>query len=44
MSTLAFRDMTDEQFANLFKDIVNAPVNDEKETPNAPDDAGQNRD
>ncbi|CAH3572540.1 TPA: hypothetical protein ACOEP1_004512 [Enterobacter kobei] len=44
MSTLAFRDMTDEQFANLFKDIVNAPVNDEQETPNAPDDDRQNRD
>lgn len=44
MNALAFRDMTDEQFANLFKDIVNSPVNDEQETPNAPDDDGQNRD
>lgn len=44
MSELAFRDMTDEQFANLFRDILNAPVNDEQETPNAPDDDRQNRD
>lgn len=44
MSALAFRDMTDEQFANLFRDIVNAPVNEEQEDNHAPDDDRQNRD